>query len=534
MRPPKTKTRDEFHVHYTDSNDVSSVEIKHAPLVQFLRDYVDDIEGIYENTPNIGIARLLGELGSLRQAINKTKSKVADSLLNFLEDYHSVVQREAINMIAQGKISYRYLRMLFSDGKEIALHGPAPQGGVVKNTHYRESFFGNYFQINFEIVGSSGQGFTAINEDTVISEFKGVKNIAELSVQPVSADMKAKLTERGQVYRDIALGNHYRQYQGFMEVYTWMGWRTLRCSGRIMVDIASYFQFKNQRGPSDLSAAVVLNDESLWMASAYISGFSLNQKQWGRFEVSAISKIDFQKRAFDQLVLDSAKKNLVQALVSDNNSGFSDIISGKGGGCIFLLHGEPGVGKTLTAEAVSELLERPLYMVSVGELGVNSSELEKNLRQILDVAQVWNAVILIDEADIFLEKRTPGDVVRNSLVSVFLKLLEYHQGVLFLTTNRVADFDPAFHSRISIAMHYGRLDQEARLKIWNNLLDAAGITGINAHDLSVYALNGRQIKNTIRLAQGVARQEKLAVTHSHFMTCIGLGQQFDEQRREHQ
>jgi hypothetical protein len=77
------------------------------------------------------------------------------------------------------------------------------------------------------------------------------------------------------------------------------------------------------------------------------------------------------------------------------------------------------------------------------------------------------------------------------------------------------------------------LDQEARLKIWNNLLDAAGITGINAYDLSVYALNGRQIKNTIRLAQGLARQEKLAVAQSHFMTCIGLGQQFDEQRRDH-
>jgi SpoVK/Ycf46/Vps4 family AAA+-type ATPase len=301
-----------------------------------------------------------------------------------------------------------------------------------------------------------------------------------------------------------------------------------------MVDNASYYQFRNQRSVGHKQQDTVLRDENLWMTNAYVLGFSLTQKQWGRFDVSAISNIAFQKRAFDQLVLDSTKKNLVRALVSDNNSGFSDIISGKGGGCIFLLHGEPGVGKTRTAEAVSELLERPLYMVSVGELGINSGELEKNLRQILDVAQIWNAVILIDEADIFLEKRASGDVVRNSLVSVFLRLLEYHQGVMFLTTNRVADFDPAFHSRISIAMHYSSLDQTARRQVWQNLLQAAQVENIDYDLLSGYPLNGRQIKNTIRLAQGLARQEGVAVNQGHFMTCIDLGQQFDEQRRDKQ
>ena len=528
-----TKTRDHFHVHYTDDNDVSSVEIKHEPLIQFLRDYVDDIEGIYETVPNIDIGGLLEELGSLRSAVKNTKNKVAGGLLSFLEEHHNRVQQEAINMIAEGKISYRYLSMLFAQDGEIVIKNHTLQGGVVKSTRYRQSFFGNYFQIEFEMVGSSGRNFTTIADDVVIGQFTGVKNIRDLEVQPLTADVKEQLSVRGRKYRDIALGNHYKQYQGFMEVYSWMGWRTLRCSGRVMVDIASYHQFKNQRGGGETTQAATLHDDNLWMTSSYITGFSLNQKQWGRFEVSALSDIDFQKRAFDQLVLDPAKKNLVRALVNDNNSGFSDIISGKGGGCIFLLHGEPGVGKTLTAEAVSELLERPLYMVSVGELGVNSGELEKNLRQILDVAQVWNAVILIDEADIFLEKRTPGDVVRNSLVSVFLRLLEYHQGVMFLTTNRVADFDPAFHSRISIAMHYGSLDQTAREKIWLNLLQAAGIQGIDGHALSLYNLNGRQIKNTIRLAQGLARQEGVDVNYDHFMTCIDLGQQFDEQRRDH-
>lgn len=40
--------------------------------------------------------------------------------------------------------------------------------------------------------------------------------------------------------------------------------------------------------------------------------------------------------------------------------------------------------------------------------------------------------------------------MRNSLVATFLRLLEYHSGVLFLTTNRVKAFDEAFLSRVSV------------------------------------------------------------------------------------
>lgn len=70
--------------------------------------------------------------------------------------------------------------------------------------------------------------------------------------------------------------------------------------------------------------------------------------------------------------------------------------------------------------------------VSVGELGTSTIDLEERLREILEIASVWDAVVLIDEADIFLEKRGDEDIKRNALVGIFLRLLEYHQGVLFL------------------------------------------------------------------------------------------------------
>lgn len=104
---------------------------------------------------------------------------------------------------------------------------------------------------------------------------------------------------------------------------------------------------------------------------------------------------------------------------------------------IAVLHGPPGTGKTLTAEGISELLKCPLYMASAGELGTDSRFLEAELQKILDTCHAWGAILLLDEADVFLEKRNMHDIQRNALVSIFLRQLEYFQGILFLTTNRV-------------------------------------------------------------------------------------------------
>jgi hypothetical protein len=80
------------------------------------------------------------------------------------------------------------------------------------------------------------------------------------------------------------------------------------------------------------------------------------------------------------------------------------------------------------AESVAEFTHRPLYAVSSGELGTDASELEERLARILDVATVWKAVLLLDEADVFLEARSLHDVNRNALVSTFLRLLEVSAG----------------------------------------------------------------------------------------------------------
>ena len=177
--------------------------------------------------------------------------------------------------------------------------------------------------------------------------------------------------------------------------------------------------------------------------------------------------------------------------------------TGKGRGLVAVLHGPPGTGKTLTAEGIAELLKCPLYMVSAGELGTNPRELEAELNKILDIAHSWGAVLLLDEADVFLEKRTIQDIHRNALVSIFLRLLEYFQGILFLTTNRVETFDDAFQSRIHVALRYGELTYKAKKSVWKMFLDKVRQKeGIELEmfkesdydNLARHNLNGRQVR----------------------------------------
>src|SRR5437879_11619905 len=52
-----------------------------------------------------------------------------------------------------------------------------------------------------------------------------------------------------------------------------------------------------------------------------------------------------------------------------NRTGFDNVTLEKDRSLLFVLHGPPRVGKTLTVEAIAEQTRRPLYALSDGELG---------------------------------------------------------------------------------------------------------------------------------------------------------------------
>ena len=77
---------------------------------------------------------------------------------------------------------------------------------------------------------------------------------------------------------------------------------------------------------------------------------------------------------------------------------------------------EFSTGKTLTVECIANDTHRPLLALTVADIGLKE-DCEAKLRMWFTLAAKWDAILLIDEADLFLEQRREGDVDRNSLVT---------------------------------------------------------------------------------------------------------------------
>lgn len=68
-------------------------------------------------------------------------------------------------------------------------------------------------------------------------------------------------------------------------------------------------------------------------------------------------------------------------------------------------------------ESIAELYGYPLYSVSGGELSVNVTKVEEELKKIFALGKRWNAIVLLDEADVVMSKRSSKDLERNAIIA---------------------------------------------------------------------------------------------------------------------
>ncbi|KAF2724282.1 P-loop containing nucleoside triphosphate hydrolase protein [Polychaeton citri CBS 116435] len=260
-----------------------------------------------------------------------------------------------------------------------------------------------------------------------------------------------------------------------------------------------------------------------------VRGYCLQSRHWAEFQVADVTDIEWNEHAFDRLVMSASRKRLLQALVEEqrnHKADLDDIVQGKGQGLIILLSGPPGTGKTLTAESIADRLRMPLYMLGATQLGDRLCDIENELSRILRLAASWDAVLLLDEADAFLETRSDesGSRERNK---PFLRVLEYYQGVLILTTNRSVTFDPAFYSRIHLTLRFKPLDHDSRKAVWSNFLQPTGTTFTDTllTELAGEILNGRQIKNIVKMARLLAQNDGKDLSIGHIREVIDVVQE---------
>ncbi|PQE29410.1 AAA family ATPase protein [Rutstroemia sp. NJR-2017a WRK4] len=559
----------------------TEIDVKSTLLKDTLLEIFAGVDGLDLNkTPPMVSPELLfyaREPLFSRKEEEKKKDEPNQNLINDIgtalrfiqEDFGGLLQN-LDSLLEKGEITFDLLWTIFPPKTLVIAtnHGLThqPQALNLTSASYGKQENGaRYYQVCGNIITHDGEDFGYGSLDINIDQFEGAKSLTALSVFPFKyhqdhENLRKDLIARGRKYLSlIREGNVCQEYTftfGLKGTEMPNGkTKTTKANlqGRAMIDPEAY---RSSVDSSTLARPWVypanwitgenmnLNEDQLLICASFINGFSLAHKTWGQFFVSGLQDISWNEDAFSKLVINDTRRKLIHALVRSHrqdDASFDDIIENKGKGLVGLLSGSPGVGKTLTAEAVAEVTRRPLYQVSTGELGIDADIVDQRLGQILEISRRWGCVLLIDEADVFLATRGV-DLARDTLVSIFLRRLEYFRGVLILTTNRKSEIDPAFQSRIHFSLHYPDLNEESRKAVWSNFIDTVakqnGKAVISPDDISKlakYDLNGRQvrdlisfvysavaIKNAVSCAVSISREENEPLTLEHIEMILGI------------
>ncbi|OTA85078.1 hypothetical protein M434DRAFT_41783, partial [Hypoxylon sp. CO27-5] len=499
------------------------------------------------------------EWNRLEKIISEIKDPVGKSHARLMKKILRRELRETISLSQDlnenGVITYDYLWTIFKPGIDVyTFEDGYDRIYRLQKTLYASGLGGSqYFQLVVNEIDCDGEGFGYQTKVFPIFNFPGTKQVQELDIFPASyhprlSEVKETLRKKGELFREIhSRPYYYGAYRGIVlegkHKRTPLSHAnfTEECGDLTPFDSGSLkptMELSDQAhiahpplGPNRGRPAKqsVLTDDLIHLCSAYVRGYCFKIKKWVTFHIDNIKEIQWHDGAFESLVLAEDHKRLINAFLSghiDNKDRFDDVIEGKGQGVSILLEGPAGVGKTLTAEAVSEKLRRPLYAMGAGELGATPESVEDNLHMILEVAAKWDAVLLLDECDVLLAERSADNLGRNSIVAIFLRLLEYYRGMLFLTTNRVEAIDSAFKSRIHLTIKYPHLNAAARRQIWERFVQTSNqkttLQPLDYTRLQEVNVNGREIKNIVKTAQLLASYENVPLALEHIRTALGV------------
>ncbi|PQE03869.1 hypothetical protein CJF30_00006594 [Rutstroemia sp. NJR-2017a BBW] len=538
-------------------------------------------------------------INSARNLLDKTHQDHVSVFEQYLNDQFGATWTEVDHLLSEGQISGQYIDYLYSPGMILVAKydeetigqqqayfanswlrtnrggralpsdrsRPADVGGLIEGTYW--SFDGT-FQKRVEQLNIGYLPSSSITE---------VFSIRELSFYPIKyaeASLEVALKKRGMMFWKCRLRN-YVSYLG--EPYDGLQHTDLR----FMIDTATYNMMHAARpdnsvkGQSEIGPDMMSRDEPplddqflLCLPKMRIPIpvmlHLLTIRVPDNLDVSRIIPVRWDRELFDSLILEQSAKELIFALVTNqiNTKKATDLRGGKGNGLIILLHGTsgPGTGKTLTAESIAEVYEKPLYRVTCGDIGTKPEEVEKSmdgslllqyLEAVLLLGRTWDCVILLDEADSFIEQRRTSDLQRNAVVSEFwtttmvrsaLKIREIVDttsiGILILTSNRVAVFDAAFKSRIQLSLRYDELDQNERLKVWKNFIyrlysyssDDGGNIQQHLWKLARAQMNGREIRNAISNARQLAMFLGEEMDYYHIESVIDQAMRSDNGHTE--
>jgi hypothetical protein len=174
-----------------------------------------------------------------------------------------------------------------------------------------------------------------------------------------------------------------------------------------------------------------LGEEDKALLTGRVFAYVFQERKFARLSVAKLRALQITDLALESLKIAPSVKQNLQASVQghffqkklerrmDPDSASLDLIQGKGAGLFILLHGVPGVGKTATAEAIAQANHKPLFKITVGDLGMTPEKVETSLRDIFRLASIWDCILLLDEVDTFFAQRSRENdaSTKNALVA---------------------------------------------------------------------------------------------------------------------
>ena len=538
----------EYYFHYDKRKEESfSIKDFQLPLsnkqeyyiIFFDTEIADGIRKVtnnpemFKDPPEIDIE----DLYCCIQILRAKQNKVIKRVLHFVEELFKDKYNKMDSMINSGMIDFQSLWYYLDKVNTIY---------VIKHLEEDICFKYKYFTNIDDCNGGkslllTGNIIVPYNSTLNVSElrydikkFPGTKKINTLKITPLQE--KSKYIDHGEkvlrLYGNIKHmhlnGKHYIKTEKSDYI-------AHERNERVIIDYEGMVRYNGLPFDFDLKKTIEnLAEEDKIIMYPFVCTYNLGiGKTWGLAHIKNLVDVVYQKDAFDRLVLEPEKKKIIKSLILYKSDKFKDFIETKGNGLIFLLYGAPGTGKTLSAEATCELLEKPMYCLNVGDLGIDPEHMEIIMNTVFEYSKRWDAIICIDEVDIFLEERENNMIARNAMVGIFLKLLEYHNGIIFLTTNRLTSLDPAIKSRINLMISYKDLTSERRVTIWKSLCQkwCIDISEKTFKMLGEYKLNGREIRNYIKIIIAIHEESKEKITDQSIIkeldNCLDLSKEFD-------
>jgi hypothetical protein len=436
-------------------------------------------------------------------------------LISYLTADYAETSEKLHPMVKVSIITFEYIWALFKPGTiAIARQSDADEEDFCFKVDYitrdiperQTKDYKERYLIEGHCLDFDGRKFGYRDVVVEIEKFKGARNMKKLRAYPLTycteAATVSKIRDRGRRFTTIVQKTVYQ----YNDLARSPSCETLQIHGRIIVDELGYRK-ENSDSMARITGlgvedGVSFTKEQLLITWPYLHAFSLQGNRWARFLVSRLRDVRWADEAWGSLIMQNSKKaNLLGVLKSHSQcsaDSLVDLIDGKGRGHLIVLHGSPGCGKTLTAEAVSERLKVPLYTVSSGDLGIKPAALAKNLELVFDRTHSWDAILLLDEADALVQSRDNADLVSHAMVSTLIRSLEQHQGIMFMTTNYVQAFDRAVQSRVHLYLEYPAFSIAQRRELWTLFIKRAakGSHNIIDEDIDLWKLeelNGREV-----------------------------------------